>query len=73
MCDFESSCKNEILNQMNINHEEVDKEFYVNEDPNEDSELCIAGCAICKKIFYTEEGLIKHREDSEHWAVHENG
>ena len=64
LCNFESSRKNEILNHMNINHEEVDKEFYVNEDPDEDSELCIEECAICKKIFYTQEGLKKHGEDS---------
>ena len=64
MCDFESRDKNEIINHMTINHEEVDKQCYVNEDTSEDGELCIEDCAICKKIFYSEESLKKHGEGS---------
>ena len=64
MCDFESAYRNEILNHMNINHEEVDKLSYVNENPEEEGELCVEDCVICKKIFYTKEGLKKHEEES---------
>ena len=64
MCDFESRDKNDIINHMTINHEEVDKQCYVNEDTSEDGELCIEDCAICKKIFYSEESLKKHGEGS---------
>ena len=63
MCDFECRDRNEIINHMTINHEEVDKQCYVNEDTSEDGELCIEDCAICKKKYSTLKKVLKSIEE----------
>ena len=54
---FESDYRNKMIDKMNANHEDFEKECYLYSGT-----LAVASCSICKKIFYKTEDLDKHNK-----------
>ena len=56
-CKFESKDRNKIEEHMTDNHNEIEKEYYVESDM-----IAVEICFICDKVFYSKEDLDNHKQ-----------